>query len=231
MQKRTVKIGEYNTADYGWTLTGCAITAPEQKTNYVDRPGGDGNIDLSTVLTGGIPRYKDRTLTITLENSQGDREHRERLINKMVNQLDGLVWPIVHPDRPDYYLAGRVHVQVDYSDPAHAMVTLTAQCEPWFYRARETVVSVAIGTEGLETEVLHLLNDGRKVVSPTITVDGSVTLLVRDDPNSDLSTVTTYQLTTGTHVLPSVLLYPGRTRYELQGTGSVVFTYREAVLR
>ena len=77
MQKRTARIGGYDTAVYGWTLTGCELRAPEQKTNYVERTGGDGSWDLSTVMTGGVPRYKDRTLTITLENSQGDRADRE----------------------------------------------------------------------------------------------------------------------------------------------------------
>jgi len=230
MQKRTIKIGEYNTADYGWTLTGCSITAPEQKTNYVDRPGGDGNIDLSTVLTGGIPRYKDRTLTITLENSEGNREHRERIINKMVNQLDGLVWPIVHPDRPDYYLAGRVHVSVNYSDLAHAMVTITAQCEPWFYKERETVVNLSVNLAASAPGELYLLNEGRKVVSPTLTISGSVGS-VKVGITDGTGAVTTHTLAKGTHIIPELLLFPGRTRVELSGVGKLTIVYREAVLR
>ena len=129
MKKRSIKIGNYDTTTYGWTLTGCILSDPEQKVNYVERPGGDGSWDLSTALTGGIPRYKNRSLTVTLECSEGTREDREKLVNKLVSQLDGLEWQIVLPDRPDHYLVGRVHVAVTLSSPSYAAVTVTATCE------------------------------------------------------------------------------------------------------
>lgn len=226
MKKRTTRIGDYDTAVYGWTLTGWELSAPEQKTNYIERTGGDGSWDLSTVLTGGIPRYRDRTLTITLENSQGDRAEREKTISAMVNKLDGLEWPIVLPDHPDHYLVGRVHVAVNYSDLAHAMVTVTAACQPWLYKARERVVELdAPITASTDAATFYIWNDGRKVVTPVLTVKGTAHLGFKDARES---------FSTGSYVWPSLQLVPGQNELTYtggyNGTDTLTLAYREAVL-
>lgn len=228
MQKRTTILGSYNTAEHGWTLTGWVLSDPEQKTNYVERTGGDGSWDLSTAQTDGIPRYKNRTLTVTLEHSKGTREDREVLINEMVNTLDGLEWKIVPPDRPDYYLFGRLHVAVNYSDKAHAMVTVTGNVEPWLYSARETIVELTAPiTISTETTNFSLWNRGRKVVTPLLTVNGVARLTFKGVHTS---------LTTGSYKWPALQLAPGENILNYTGsTGGInetlTLTYREAVLR
>lgn len=228
MEKRTVLLGDYNTADYGWTLTGCKLSDPEQKTTYIDKSGGDGSWDLSTVLTGGSPRYQNRQLLITLENSQGTREEREEIINEMVNQLDGFEWHIVLPDRPDYYLVGRLHVAVDYSNLAHAAVTVTGACEPWFYYKSERVVVLdAPITISTETATFNLWNGGRKVVVPRLEVNGVANLTFKTSAT---------RLTTGTYDWPALQLAPGWNTLVYTGSyagvnETLTLTWREAVLR
>ena len=230
MEKRSVTFGEYKTADYGWTLGPWKLTDPEQKTNYVERTGGDGSWDLSTVMTGGIPRYKNRTLTVPLELSEGTREDREEIINEMVKQLDGLEHRIVMPDRPDYYLVGRVHVAVEYSDLAHAKVVITCVVEPWFYKARETIVvlnePIAVSTDAA---TFTLWNNGRKVVTPVLDVKGTASLTFNGNRTS---------LTDGTgYVWPALQLAPGANTLVYTGSSTstpgetLTLTYREAVLR
>ena len=92
----------------------------------MDRVGGDGAWDMSTVLSDGIPRYQVRTLTATLERSDGNRESREYEIRDMINTLDGQQWDIYLPDDVDRYVVGRVNVARNYSDLVHASVTITA---------------------------------------------------------------------------------------------------------
>lgn len=219
LKKRTVIFGEYDTAAHGWTLTGYTLSSPEQKTNYVEKSGGDGSWDLSTVMTDGIPRYRDRSLTVTLENSEGTRAEREELLNRMVNLLDGLQWPIVLPDRPDYYLTGRLHVAVDYNRPAHAAVTVTAVCEPWLYRTQETVEQRTATTA---TQSLTLRNSGRRAVVPQLQTTGSIQLTYG---------ATLINLSAGVYQWPELLLTPGDHVLEYSGTGVLTVTYREAVLR
>lgn len=228
MQKRTARLGNYDTASHGWTLTGCVLSDPEQKTNYIEKSGGDGSWDLSTVLTDGIPRYKDRTLTITLENSQGTRDDREDIINEMVNTLDGFEWNIVLPDRPDFYLVGRLHIAVNYSDLAHAMVTVTAICEPWLYRARETIMELTAPiTSSTDAATFYLWNHGRKVVCPVLDVKGTAHLTFNGSR---------IDLTTGSYEWAALQLVPGENSLIYTGSyggvnETLTLTYREAVLR
>lgn len=238
MQKRTVVFGTYDTALYGWTLTSCKLSDPEQKINYVDKPNGDGSWDLSTTMTDGIPRYKDRKLTVTLECSEGTRDDREDLISGMVNKLDGLEWHIILPDKPNHYLVGRVHVAVNYSDLAHAAVTVTATVKPWFFRIIETVISHAF--EMSTGTNIYFTVGGRMPVLPKLTVTGDdVELIITFAPDStgDFDGMDWDDLSVGPgeYTFPSPLK-PGRS-YGLNymnlggAPGTLTISYREAVLR
>lgn len=222
LTKRTVLIGAYDTAANGWTLTGYKLSDPDQKTNYTERRGGDGSWDLSTVLTDGIPTYNDRSLVVTLECSEGDRYDREKLLSQMVNSLDGLEWHIVLPDHPDHYLTGRVHVAVDYSNLAHAAVTVTAICAPWLYKAAETVVEL---TAAAGKQTATLTNAGRQAVIPILSVtgEGASVLLAFGSASKSLSA--------GVYQWPELMLKPGEHTLTYSGSGALSITYREAVLR
>lgn len=220
MLARSVRFGDYDTASHGWTLTGYKLSDPEQKTNYIEKAGGDGSWDLSTVNTEGIPRYKDRSLTVTLEHSGGTRADRENVIRYMLNKLDGLEWSIRLPDHPGYYVTGRVHVAVDYNDLAHAAVTVTAVCSPWLYKLEQTEHVLNVTTT---EKAATLTNSGRLAMVPTLKLTGSVELAYGSD---------VLQLTTaGIYEWPALLLTPGDHVLEYSGTGTLTITYREAVLR
>lgn len=220
MNKRTIKIGDYDTAAKGWTLAGWQLSAAELKTNYVDKPGGDGSWDLSTAMTDGIPRYKDRNLTATLETSEGTRVTREAEIRDMINTLDGLRFRIELPDDNARHLSGRVHVARNYSDLAHASVTVTAVCEPWLYSNQETVITLPAQTQA---QTIDVINNGRRAVVPMIEVEGSVAFLQFGTSNTALSP--------GTHQWSAFVLTPGTHKLVyINEAGTIQITYREAVL-
>lgn len=220
MTKRTVLFGTFDTAAKGWTLSGLTLSDPEQKTNYVEKTGGDGSWDWSTVMTDGIPKYKDRSLSVTLECSEGTRADREAYISQIVNLLDGMEWDITLPDYPEMYLTGRLHVAVNYSDLAHASVTVTGTCRPWLYRKREVVLTLtATSTE----KNAILVNAGRLTLVPTLEVtDGSVGITYGTQ---------SIQLSAGKYEWPALLLTPGNHAIKYKGSGTLTITYREAVLR
>ena len=221
MEKRKIVIGGYDTAAQGWTLAAWTLNPAELKTNYVDKPGGDGTWDLSTVLTDGQPRYGDRTLTVTLERSDGDRLHRKAATREMINYLDGLRWNIMLPDDLDYYLSGRVSVAPEYNDQAHAAVIVTAVCEPWLYvqSAKQYVYHAST-----KTQTATLSNDGRKAVVPEIVVSGDGA-----EVKLEYRTVTQH-LAQGTYILPDLFLLPGSIDLTYSGSGTITISYREAVL-
>lgn len=220
MAKRTVILGTYDTAAHGWTLAALKLSDPEQKTNYVEKTGGDGSWDWSTVMTEGLPRYKDRSLSITLECSEGTRADREGLISEIVNLLDGMEWEITLPDHTDCYLTGRLHVAVNYSDLAHASVTISGTCKPWLYKKRAMVITLsATSTE----KHAILVNAGRLALVPSLEVaDGTVSLTY--------GTATT-SMSPGTYEWPTLLLMPGNNSLTYKGSGKLTISYREAVLR
>lgn len=218
MIKRKITFGTYDTAANGWTLTGWKLSAAEEKTNLVDKPGGDGSWDLSTALSDGIPRYRDRTLTVTLECSEGDRLNREAKIRQMVNQLDGMREDIELPDDTFHHINGKLHVVREYNDLAHAAVTVTAICKPWKFANAETVVTL---TASSTAQTVRLVNNGRRAVVPTLTVGGSVTLEYKTASKA---------LSAGSYQWPDLLLTPGDHVLTLRGSGSLVIRYREAVL-
>lgn len=221
-KKRGLVLADYDTADDGWTLCELEFSEPEPQTNYVEVPGRSlGPIDMSTALTNGDPRYNSRELAARLEHSEGTRDERNEVISAMANKLHGQRVDIVLPDDPTRYITGRVSVAIEYSDPAHASVAISAVCDPWRYNKTETLVEVLVLDE--ETQVM-LSNTGRRVVSPEVTVIGYGANVRLTDGNG------TWSLNEGTYHLSGLTLPQGNTLLTCNGFGTVAFRYREAIL-
>ena len=222
MQRRKMIFGSYDTDINGpWTLSGWELSPAEHRTQLVTVFGRDGELDLSTSLTDGAPRYSSRTLTATFERSDGTRLDREAAINTMINWLDGWRMDIYLPDDELHYLTGRVHVAKDYNDPAHAAVTVTAVCDPWRYSKYETVIRL---TAGATDQQARLTNSGRRSVIPLIEITGDAAMInLRYGSYS-------WALGAGTYQLPDIVVPQGGIEITYGGTGEISFTYREAVL-
>lgn len=222
MARRKIVFGTYDTDLNGpWTLAGWELAAAAYRTQFVEVPGRDGDLDMSTALTDGAPRYGSRNLTVPLERSDGTRLDREAAINTMVNWLDGWRMDIRLPDDEAHYLTGRVHVVKNYNDQAHAAVTVTAVCDPWRYNNYETIVRV---TAGADQQEVRLANSGRKTVVPLVEITGdaaSVNLVYGSY---------SWALGAGTYQLPDIVVPQGGAPVKYSGVGEVIFTYREAVL-
>lgn len=225
MQKRTIILGDYDTAAHGlWTLTAWEFPEPEPVENLVQVPGRiQGPLDLSTALTGGEPRYSSRPLSITLESSEGTREARAARISDMVNRLHGQRLQIILPDHPDHYAVGRLSVRMLYNDPAHASVEVLGTCEPWLYARDETAVLLTATTDVPLPATLR--NSGAMPVVPLVTISGaSAAVWLRYGVNN-------WTLSPGDYKLPALRLTPGDHVIYYNGTGTASITYREAVLR
>lgn len=219
MEKRKLIVNDYNTATNGpWVLASCVLTKGEQVQTFLDVPGRYAPLDLTDYLTDGQPYYSNALLDATLESSEGTRDARGTQIETIVNTLDGKQCRIVHPDHPNHYLVGRVQVYPQYNDQAHAAVQLSAVCEPWLYRAAETV---AQGTASSTEKTMQLPNSGRLAVVPTVVTTGTITLTFGEY---------TWTLSAGDHTLPDLYLTPGTHTVKYKGSGTLKISYREAVL-
>lgn len=221
MEKRKIIFGSYDTAAHGWTLASWSLTAAQEKTNFVNIPGGDGSWDLSTALTDGISVYNDRTLTAVFECSDGNRLSRNALISEMVNALDGMRVDIVLPDDVLHHLNGRLHVAKNYSDLAHCAVTVTATCKPWKENNTETVVTLTAGTT---EKTATIVNNGRRASVPVLAIAGTGANVLLGYGSASKA------FSAGTYKWPDLLLTPGEHEITYSGTGTLTITYREAVL-
>lgn len=220
MEHRKIVFGTYDTELNGpWTLAAWKFSPAVHRQQHVTVPGRDGDLDLSTVLTDGSPRYGSRTLTATLERSDGTRLERETAIETMINWLDGWRMNITLPDDSGHYITGRVHVAKDYNDPAHAAVTVTAVCAPWRYNNYETVIRL---TAGATAQSAMLTNSGRRTVVPVIQITGGTVSLVYGTYS--------WALGAGTYQLPDLTVPQGGALITYSGTGTLTATYREAIL-
>lgn len=223
MQKRKIIIGTYDTALEGlWTLSAWSLGRAEAIEEYTTIPGF-GPLDLSTVLTEGEPYYGSREFEATFESSEGNRLEREERINQMINKLDGLRLNIILPDDPLHYITGRVRVEKLFNTPAHASVRVSATCDAWRYNNAQTVVSV---TASSTAKTVTLINNGRLSVVPRAQVTGgTVTVKYTSD-----GTTKTWNLGAGGYNLVDIYIKTGTAVVTYSGTGSITFTYREAVL-
>lgn len=220
MEKRKLIIGTYDTALEGlWTLSEQKLGLPEIKEEYVEVPGRNGALDLSTVLTDGEPQYSNRMFEATLESSEGTRDERNSRISYMVNLLDGLKFKIVLPDDPMHYLYGRVRVEKLYSDMVHAAVKVTATCEPWMYNIAETQVTLEANAT---MQATTLYNKGRMPVIPNIKIVGGP-VEIKFGGHS-------WVISEGSYIIPEIFLKTGSYPIQYKGNGVVLLSYREAVI-
>lgn len=220
MQHRKLILGTYDTHLNGpWTLSAWSLSPAEYQANYVEVPGRNGALDLSTALTDGEPRYNSRTLEARLERSDGTRLEREAAITTMINWLDGWKMEIHLPDDELHYITGRVHVAKEYNDPAHAAVLVTATVDPWRYNKNETAVHL---TAVEEEKPALLTNQGRRTVVPILEITGG-------DVKLTVGTAS-WALGPGIYQLPDLVVRQGGTEIKYQGSGELFFRYREAIL-
>ena len=223
MEKRKIIIGTYDTAIELWTLSAWSFSRAVANEEYANVPGHNGPLDLSTVLTDGEPYYGSREFEAILETSVGTRLEREARINQMINTLDGYRFRITLPDDALHYIDGRIRVENLFNTPAHASVRVSATCDPWRYSKLETVINLtAKSTE----QRASLINAGRRSLVPTISITGgSVSLKFTQDGKTN-----TWTLSPGEYILADIYLRTGSAPLIYSGTGSIMITYREAVL-
>lgn len=208
----------YNTAyDWGLLLTAKSIKDPDPKTNYQNIDGASGSLDLTEALTGEVA-YSDRSLTASFSLSEGTVKEREVVIRGIVAALHGKRVRIVEPDDPEHFFLGRAQVTGYTNTQAYATLDIEATCEPWRYAVNESERRVTVRGEAVDVVIR---NDGTQSVCPVITVTGTVSITDNG--------VTT-ELSAGSYKITDIRLKRGANVINVSGRGTVVFTYREAVL-
>ena len=103
----------------------------------------------------------------------------------------------------------------------HARVSVTATCDPWKYADKETNITLTATTA---KQTATIINGGRRAVVPVLNVSGNGASVLLQYGLASLA------LSAGTHRWPDLLLTPGSHDLTYSGSGSLVVTFREAVI-
>lgn len=131
----SIYIGDKNTWDDFHLVANNrpVVASPEVRTVYIDIPGVDGGLDLTTALTGSV-LYKNRegSWDFTVIN---DYEEWELIWHRLMNTIHGQKTYIILEDDPGFYYIGRLTIDEWLSEKNNSKVTISYNLEPWKYEA------------------------------------------------------------------------------------------------
>lgn len=212
-----IKIQNKHTSDdFGMFMTDFSISPPEPQTAYVDVPFRDGPLDFSTALTGGVVKYKNRTVTAEFKTQDRTPDSWKDRYHGFVNYVQGQKFPMIFDYDPEYYYLGRISCDASKDDQIIGTVSISADCDPYKYKLSPTVKEFDVSGSLSVT----LPNDRMPTV-PTVTTNTEIT--VQFGENSIV-------FPSGTRRAPALLLTEGENRLTLTGSGHIKFEYQEGAL-
>ena len=209
----SVNFGEKNSyTDFGLILRPKTRPFPTPKTNYVSIEGRDGDLDLTTSLTGDV-KYENisYSLEFTLKDKRTDWE---TTLLELSTYLHGKSMPLSFSEDPNWYYVARYTLNEVESDKNIGLLSIDCILEPYRLKKTETVKTIT-GTGTLT------LSNTRKWVMPTITSNSSMQFIFEGK---------TFTVN-GTLQSPDIILKEGNNIIEVtNGTGTLTVKYREGKL-
>ena len=209
----SVNFGDKNSyTDFGLILMPKTRPFPTPKTNYVSIEGKDGDLDLTTSLTGDV---KYENISYTLEFYLKDkRADWETVLLELTTYLHGKKMNLSFSEDPDWYYVGRYTLNELATDRNIGVLSIDCILEPYRLKKTETIKTIT-GTGTLT------LSNTRKWVIPTITSSESMQFTFENK----VFTVN------GTLQSPDIILKEGNNTIEVtSGAGTLTVRYREGKL-
>lgn len=236
----SIIIGDKNTwAD--WYLIPSSrpvFNPPSPKTKFVDIPGSDWHLDMSTVLTGDIA-YEARTGSIEfivdngfLSDYRAEKWHL--LYSDILDYIHGQLMKATLEDDPAYYYEGRFSVNEWASEPKNSKITIDYTVNPYKLEVTSSLEDWLWDSfcfeDGIIREYKDLRVDGnlefvitgrRMVVVPSF--------IVASDDGRGMKVKfngTTYDLPDGTSRVVNIRTVEGENKLTFIGNGTISIDYR-----
>jgi hypothetical protein len=226
----SITFGTKNTWD-DWHLIPASrpvINPPTVKTNYVEIPGGDGILDLTTALSGR-PTYKNRTGSFEFHVENGFKDWSV-LYSEIMVHLQGQKMRLTLEDDPAYYYEGRFSVNQWKSDPQNSLIVIDYDVSPY---KRESIGSTddwLWDTFNFETGVIRYYKDitigGTKMVRvigsfmPTTVIISASNAAMTVRFNGEI-----YALPKGPSVVKEIVILNGENELTFTGNGVISIEY------
>lgn len=210
-----IMFGDYHSYDdLDLVLNDKELEAPSPKTETIDIPGADGELDFTEFF--GEVKYENRKLTFNFTLMDTPSKFLTAFSN-IQNAIHGKKLHITLDDDPDFYYVGRCTVDRWKADKNIGTITVEANCEPYKYKQTVTTVTQSISSSGTIS-----LTNLKKSVVPKISTDAAITIAWTGGSAS---------LSAGNNqIIPELVLREGTTEITATGTANVTFTYQEGEL-
>lgn len=231
----SITLGDKNTWD-NWHLIPKSrplFNPPSVKTNYIEIPGGDGSLDLTTALTGR-PVYKNRTGSWEFYVENGFKDWAV-LYSEIMTYLHGQKLKAILEDDPGYYYEGRFAVNAWKSDSNWSIITIDYEVAPHKRSLIAAGDDWLWDTFNFETDEIRSYTD--------LPVNGSLTINIIGDtlfvpPTIVASTAgmsvtykgNTYTLEKGNNYISELTTSEGENTFLFNGTGTITILYERGML-
>ena len=210
-----IKFGSIHSYDnLSLILNSKEIEAPSPKTESIEIPGADGELDFTEFF--GEVKFKNRKLTFEFSYI-GEQSTFLTKFSAIQKAIHGKKLHITLGDDPNYYYVGRVTVGAWKVDKNIGKITVEADCEPYKYKNTVTAVSQSITSSGTIS-----LTNLKKSVVPKVSTTAAVTIAWTGGSAS---------LSAGNdQIIEDLVLREGTTEITVTGTATVTFKYQEGEL-
>lgn len=232
----SITLGSKNTWD-SWHLIPKSrplVNPPRPKTNYVDIPGGNGQIDLTENLTGK-PTYENRTGSWTFIAENGFKPWSE-LYSEIMAHLHGRAMRATLEDDPSYFYEGRFSVSGWDSGANYSTITIDYNLNPYKWSAHSSTEDWIWDTFNFETGVIKQysnlsLEEGPVTVDITGREIPAIPVFITSAPGVTMTYGgKTYALSIGHNVFDDIVVNEGTYEFTFQGSGTITLQCRGGVL-
>lgn len=211
---KEVKFGNYKSyTDLELLLTKKEIGAATPKTYKIQSNAMHGEIDYTDFF--GEVKYNNRKIKLDFSTIVEQSTFLE-YYSDIQDKLQGQQMQIIFDDDNTHYFLGRLSISAFTNDKCIGKISIECDCEPFKYDITPTAVTKSV----VESESITLTNSKMRVV-PTITTDADFTIEFNNN---------TWVTSAGTFTLPELELQEGDNVVDVEGTGTIIFTYRQGGL-
>lgn len=165
---RGITFGNIHTDDMNLILSSVNIPPAQPKTNYIDIPGADGQVDLTEAL--GTVKYQMREAEFVFSTAPG--HSIEEVKKEVSNALNGVYFSKIILDKdPEWYWQGRVRVDSYGNEYPCDKITVKATLKP--YKLRDNVLTY-LSTKPQDTRTVIIHNENKVVLPQFITSKSGV---------------------------------------------------------
>lgn len=193
------------------------LGTPPVKTEKIDIPGADGDLDQTDFF--GEPKFENRTLRFEFTANTPASDFLS-LFSRVTNALHGKKMRIILDDDPLYFYQGRCFVDKHTDEKGIAKIDIECDCAPYKLKKDHTVIAQVL--DGTEKTIP--LTNGRKRAVPEVqiyTESGSVRIQFQGN---------IWDLGAGVYTLPELELVQGENIVIVTGTGTITFAWQEGDL-